>query len=168
MKDETFNGSAHAEEIFFKSAFSEEETLEKIKSKISYHCGTLTDNSIDRYNLKFTKQRLFWFGSNVHCDIQKYDNKYLLKLYYTIEDITWACIVFVILLIAFLGTTKILNPLLDSTSETTSGLIVIGIILIVIRLVYVFLHTDPKEDAYSLCKLLKREMEGYAKLELES
>lgn len=168
MKDETFNGSAHAEEIIFKSALSEEETLEKIKSKMRYHCGTLTDNSIDRYNLKFTKQRLFLFGSNVHCEIQKYDNKYRLRFYYTVEDVTLACVVLVILVIVFLGATKILVPLLDSTSETVGGLIGIGIIFVVIRLVYVFLHTEPQEDAYSICKFLKKEMEAYAKLELES
>lgn len=167
MKDETFNGYDHAEEIFFKSSLSEEETLERIKSKMSYHCGALRDDSSDRYRLIYTKQLLFMFGFHIHCDIQRNDNKYQLRLYYSVIDVTWACVVFSILLIVFLGVTKILVPLLDSTSETVGGLIGIGIIFIACRLVYVFLHTEPQNEAYSICKSLKKQLESYVRLELE-
>ncbi len=162
MKDQTFNGKEHAEEIFFKSALGVEETFENIKNRFPNPYDYI-DCSNERYLLKFTKRRLFFCEYNLHCDIAQYDNKYQLKLYYTIDNVKWTYWLFGILYAVLVSSTKILAK----GDETINMLIFFGLLALILWGTYNNVYANPAQELLDNCKKIKKELEAYIKLVLE-
>lgn len=164
MKDQTFNGRYHSEDIYFKSSQEPESIIQGVKKKISSQLSGYYENTADETHLKFIKRRLFLCEYNLCCDIGRVENKYILRIYYTIENINWTYWLFGILTIFIIGSTKVLAK----GDDTVNTLIFIGIVALVLWVTHGHFNSTPQEELYSECKRVKKELESYIKLELES
>lgn len=162
MKDDTFDGINHAEEIFFRSKYSDEETKHIIKNKLAIPYGYF-DNSSSSNNLLYTKKRLFFCEYNLHCDIHMTDNRYRIQLYYTKGNINWTYYVSIILFIFFVGCSKILAK----GDDTVNMIIFFALLLFVAWAIYRIFDANPSEELRQACRNIKKELEASVKLELE-
>lgn len=165
MKDVAFDGIQHAEEIFFRSKFSEKETKDFIKKKLAIPYGYY-DNSTSSDRLLYTKKRLFICDYNLHCDIQMTDNRYRIRLYYTKANMNWTYflpIILFLLLSILIGSTKIFAH----SSDITTGIVALVVFLISYFTVKNNLHTNPTNELREACRNIKKELEASVKLELE-
>lgn len=162
MQEITFKGFDHAEELYFKSALNEMETLDIIKNRFPRPSG-YWDNSNNNTRLIYTKRRLFFCEYNIHCDIQKVENKYRLQLYYTIESINWTYGLSVILWILFVGETRIFAK----GDDLTNFALFIGIMGLIIWSVYRVFDANPSLELLNACRCAKKELEACIKLEIE-
>ena len=162
MKDVTFDGIQHAEEIFFKSKFSEEETKDIIKKKLAIPYGYY-DNSDSSDRLLYTKKRLFVCNYNLHCDIQVTDDRYRLKIYYSKSSISWLYYLSIFLFVLFIGCSKILAK----GDDTLNMIIFFGLILLVGFSVYRIFDANPSVELRDACRNIKKELDATIKLELE-
>ena len=162
MKDEAFDGIQHAEEIFFRSKISEEETKNIIKNKIANPYGYY-DNSFNSNMLIFSKKRLFLIEYNLHCDIQVTDDRYRLKIYYSRASISWLYYLSIFLFVLFIGCSKIVA----NGDDTVNMIIFFGLLLFIGLAIYRFFDANPSEELRDACRNIKKELEAAVKLELE-
>lgn len=162
MKNQRFNGIENAEEIFFRSKKNEEETILGIKSEISKRTDGYDTSAGDVY-IRFTKRRLFFCEYHINCEIQKTENRYRLRLFYTIDNTQWTYWLFGILTLVVISWTKILAK----GDETTNALIFLGIIAFVLYGTYKNIYANPAQELIDSCNKIKKELEAYVKLELE-
>lgn len=161
MKDETFKGKEHADEMYFKSALDVEETLKRIQDRFPAP-GEYYNTSENSRSLKFSKRRLFFCEYNLHCDIQQSDNKYRLQLYYTINNIQWVYWVAGILFVVFAAVTRAFG-----TSDDSGTWIFIGLMVLLQLMVNRFINSIPAEELRDACPRIKKELGAFIKLEIE-
>ena len=161
MKDETFKGKEHADEMYFKSALDVEETLKRIQDRFPAP-GEYYNTSENSRSLKFSKRRLFFCEYNLHCDIQQSDNKYRLQLYYTIANTQWVYWVAGILFVVFAAVTRVFG-----TSDDSGTWIFIGLMVLLQLMVNRFINSIPAEELRDACTRIKKELGAFIKLEIE-
>lgn len=161
MKDHTFNGKEHADEMYFKSALDVEETLKRIQDRFPAP-GQYYNTSENSRSLKFSKRRLFFCEYNLHCDIQQSDNKYRLQLYYTIANTQWVYWAAGILFLVFNAVTHVF-----STSDDSAMWIFIGLMVLLQLMVNRFINSIPAEELRDACQNIRKELGAFIKLEIE-
>lgn len=162
MKDETFKGKEHADEMYFKSALDVEETLKRIQDRFPAP-GEYYNTSENSCSIRFTKRRLFFCEYNLHGDIQQSDNKYRLQLYYSIANTQWAYWVAAVLYFVVISTTKIFAH----GDDTTNTWIAIGLLIVLLLIVRRVLYSFPTEELRDACQSIKKELGAFIKLEIE-